>query len=60
MAGSRHVFIHELVTLLKDPALQRQCALQARRYVQEHHQWDVHNARLEALLHETVAASATA
>jgi sugar transferase (PEP-CTERM/EpsH1 system associated) len=60
MAESPHAFIHQLVTLLKDPALQRQCALQARRYVQEHHQWDVHNARLEALLRETVAAPATA
>jgi hypothetical protein len=48
------------VTLLEDHALQRQCALQARRYVQEHHQWDEHNARLEALLRETVVAQATA
>jgi glycosyltransferase involved in cell wall biosynthesis len=60
MAESPHAFIHELVILLKDQALQRQCALQARHYVQEHHQWDAHNARLEALLRETVAAPASA
>ena len=60
MAKSPRAFTHELVTLLKDHALQRQCALQARRYVQEHHQWDEHNARLEALLRETVVAQATA
>jgi glycosyltransferase involved in cell wall biosynthesis len=60
MAESPYAFTHELVTLLKEHALQRQCALQARRYVQEHHQWDIHNARLEALLRETVTAHATA
>ena len=60
MAESPYAFTHELVTLLKEHALQRQCALQARLYVQEHHQWDIHNARLEALLRETVTAHATA
>src|SRR5215471_7362334 len=60
MAESPYAFTHELVTLLKEHAWQRQCALQARRYVQEHHQWDEHNARLEALLREMVVAQATA
>jgi glycosyltransferase involved in cell wall biosynthesis len=60
MAESPRAFAHALVTLLEDHALRRQCGLQARRYVQEHHQWDEHNARLEALLREMVVAQATA
>jgi sugar transferase (PEP-CTERM/EpsH1 system associated) len=60
IADSPRAFAHELVTLLEDHALQRQCALQARLYVQEHHQWDAHNARLEALLCEIAVTSATA
>jgi len=59
IAESPRVFARDLVTLLEDHALRRQCGLQARRYVQEHHQWDEHNARLEALLHEMVVAQAT-
>jgi len=60
IAESPRAFAHALVTLLEDHALRRQCGLQARRYVQEHHQWDEHNARLEALLREMVVAPATA
>jgi sugar transferase (PEP-CTERM/EpsH1 system associated) len=56
MADSPRAFAHEVVTLLEDHALQRQCALQARRYVQTHHQWEEYNARLEILLRETVIA----
>jgi sugar transferase (PEP-CTERM/EpsH1 system associated) len=56
MADSPRAFAREVVTLLEDRALQRQCALQARRYVQTYHQWEVHNARLEALLYEMVVA----
>src|SRR5262245_4432261 len=60
MAESPHAFAHALVTLLGDHALRHQCGLQARHYVQEHHQWDAHNARLEALLREMVVTPATA
>lgn len=57
VADSPQAFAQALVTLLEDHALQRQCALQARRYVQHYHQWEEHNARLETLLRETVVSA---
>lgn len=52
-------FARALLALLTNRALQRQCAIQARRYVEEHHQWDRYNARLDALLHQAVPAPET-
>jgi sugar transferase (PEP-CTERM/EpsH1 system associated) len=43
-------FAQEVLTLLEDHALQRQRSLQARHYVQCHHQWQGHGASLESLL----------
>jgi sugar transferase (PEP-CTERM/EpsH1 system associated) len=45
-------FAQEVLTLLADHALRRQCSLQARYYVQHHHQWQDHGAYLESLLLE--------
>jgi sugar transferase (PEP-CTERM/EpsH1 system associated) len=40
--------------LLGDSALRQQCARQARRYVEKHHQWEDQGAKLENLLREQV------
>src|SRR5262245_12294046 len=46
-------FAREVVTLLQQPGLRRQCSLQARRYVERHHTWRDHGATLDALLQNT-------
>jgi sugar transferase (PEP-CTERM/EpsH1 system associated) len=45
-------FAQEILALLENSTLQRQCSLQARQFVQQHHRWQDHGASLELLLHE--------
>src|SRR6266571_3385760 len=53
-------FAAELIALLTgNDTLRQQCALQARRYVEAHHQWPEHGVQLERLLQEVVRRPAT-
>jgi len=45
-------FAGEVLTLLQNGALRRQCSLDARRYVTRHHRWHDHGVKLEALLQQ--------
>jgi sugar transferase (PEP-CTERM/EpsH1 system associated) len=43
-------FARQVLMLLKDPRLRRQCSLQARRYVERYHCWEDYGAHLDQLL----------
>jgi len=51
----RH-FAETVLRLLADRNLHLQCSVQARQYVERHHRWDDHAARLEALLQQASEA----
>ena len=51
-ADNAKSFAREILALLENSTLQRQCSLQVRRYVQQHHRWQDHGSALESLLHE--------
>lgn len=46
-------FAKEVVALLSDPTMRRECARTARQYVEKHHLWNDRNTELERLLRET-------
>jgi sugar transferase (PEP-CTERM/EpsH1 system associated) len=50
-------FARTVLSLLEDPDLRHHCSLQSRSYVQRHHSWQDHGARLESLLHEMIGES---
>ena len=45
-------FARHVVALIRDPELRRECAAQARAYVERHHAWQKTGASLEKLLIE--------
>jgi sugar transferase (PEP-CTERM/EpsH1 system associated) len=50
IADAPEEFAQEVLTLLNDNTLQRQCSLQARYYVQCRHRWQDHGMHLESIL----------
>jgi sugar transferase (PEP-CTERM/EpsH1 system associated) len=51
IADTPQHFAQEVLSLLQNPVLQRQCAFQVRRYVLKHHRWEEHGASIMSLLH---------
>jgi glycosyltransferase involved in cell wall biosynthesis len=49
-------FAGAVVALLADPERRRACGLRARAWVERHHRWEDHGARLAALL-RTIAGA---
>jgi sugar transferase (PEP-CTERM/EpsH1 system associated) len=45
-------FAHQVLTLLQDHDLQRQCSRQAGHYVRHYYRWEEHGTRLESLLQQ--------
>jgi glycosyltransferase involved in cell wall biosynthesis len=52
-------FARAVLSLLDDPGLRHEASLQARQYVQRHHRWQDHGARLESLLHAMIPTPAS-
>lgn len=50
MADEPKRFAQEVLALLEDPERHRLCRVKARRYVERHHRWDDHNAKLSRIL----------
>jgi glycosyltransferase involved in cell wall biosynthesis len=57
MAASAEEFAHQVLRLLNDDALAAQLGAAGRRYVEQHHDWNVIAARLEAIYAACVALS---
>ncbi len=55
MAAEPAEFAKQVVGLLTDADLRRECSSAARRYVETNHQWNDINAKLEALLTDELA-----
>jgi glycosyltransferase involved in cell wall biosynthesis len=51
VAGDAQSFADAIVKLLDDPALRARVGAAGRRYVEEHHDWDVIAGQLEAIYH---------
>jgi sugar transferase (PEP-CTERM/EpsH1 system associated) len=49
-------FAREVVELLGNPELRRQCGVGAREYACRHHRWQDHGSHLDALLQRTVGS----
>jgi sugar transferase (PEP-CTERM/EpsH1 system associated) len=60
VADTAEAFAGEVVTLLRDPALQSDLGQRARRYVERHHRWEEVGALLEGKLNDLVARGETA
>jgi sugar transferase (PEP-CTERM/EpsH1 system associated) len=50
IANSAEEFKEELVGLIKDAELRQECSIRARRYVENHHDWQAHCSRLESMI----------
>ena len=50
IANSAEEFEKELLRLVKDTELRRECSIRARRYVENHHDWEMHCSRLESMI----------
>jgi sugar transferase (PEP-CTERM/EpsH1 system associated) len=57
IADDPEKFGREVLSLLTDSDLQRQCSIQARKYVEQYHQWQDHAACLETLLQKACLGS---
>ncbi len=56
VARDSETFARHILRLLADPALARHLGAAGRRYVEQHHDWNVIGGQLEVIYRETIAA----